>query len=78
MFGRYIRAMALVPVATVLGAFLSFVLGQILGYSNAPADSKLLGFFQAVQQHWLLVALLSILVLLLVGAAVERGAAIPR
>lgn len=78
MFGRFVRAMALVPAAAVLGAFLSFVLGQILGYTQAPADHKLLEFFQAVQSHFVLIALLSIVVLLLVGAAVERGVAIPR
>jgi ABC-type dipeptide/oligopeptide/nickel transport system permease subunit len=78
MFGRFVRAMALVPAAAAMAAFLGFVLGQILGYSHAPTDHKLFEFFQVIQSNFLLIALLSIVVLLLVGAAVERGVAFPR
>jgi len=77
MFGKYIRAIALVPVTVVLAAFLKFVLGMIIEFMNPPEGNKLGQLFIATQQNFMMIALLSILIFLIAGALRERGT-VPR
>jgi len=77
MFGKYVRAMGLLVVTPILGAFVKYVLGMIIEFMNPPENNRVAQVFIATQQHFILIALFSIVVLLVAGAIRERGT-VPR
>lgn len=75
MYGAILRVVALTPIAVLFGLLLEPILTEFLGVmAKAPGgqDTKIYAYTSAAVDNWLFIALLSLIVLLIAHAVVER------